>query len=207
MNHSNQTAGHSAPSVGNVQIKLLESKDFSRWDQFVFACPEATFFHRAGWKTVIEKAFGHKTWFYYAEQDGQIVGVLPLAQVKSALFGNSLSALPFCVYGGPACVSDAAKQALNQAAHDLASQLGVGHLEYRNILPQNPNWHAKPLYVTFRKEIDPDEEKNMLAIPRKQRAMVRKGIKCELRSEIDTDIDRFFMRIRSACIVLVRLFF
>ena len=32
----------------------------------------------------------------------------------------------------------------------------------------------------------------MLAIPRKQRAMVRKGIKNGLRSEIDTGVDRFF---------------
>jgi lipid II:glycine glycyltransferase (peptidoglycan interpeptide bridge formation enzyme) len=32
----------------------------------------------------------------------------------------------------------------------------------------------------------------MLAIPRKQRAMVRKGIKNGLRSEIDKDLSRFF---------------
>ena len=32
----------------------------------------------------------------------------------------------------------------------------------------------------------------MLAIPRKQRAMVRKGIKNGLKSEIDTGVDRFF---------------
>jgi FemAB-related protein (PEP-CTERM system-associated) len=32
----------------------------------------------------------------------------------------------------------------------------------------------------------------MLAIPRKQRAMVRKGIKHGLRSEIDSGVDRFF---------------
>jgi FemAB-related protein (PEP-CTERM system-associated) len=35
-------------------------------------------------------------------------------------------------------------------------------------------------------------EANMLAIPRKQRAMVRKGIKHGLRSEIDPRVDRFF---------------
>jgi len=46
--------------------------------------------------------------------------------------------------------------------------------------------------VTFRKEILPEEEANMLAIPRKQRAMVRKGIKNELRAEIDANVDRFF---------------
>ena len=46
--------------------------------------------------------------------------------------------------------------------------------------------------MTFRKDLDPDPEKNLLAIPRKQRAMVRKGIKLGLRGEIDQTTDRFF---------------
>ena len=44
----------------------------------------------------------------------------------------------------------------------------------------------------LRKELLQSEEENMNAIPRKQRAMVRKGIKNELISEIDTNVDRFF---------------
>jgi len=44
----------------------------------------------------------------------------------------------------------------------------------------------------FRKQILPEVEANMLAIPRKQRAMVRKGIKAGLRSELDPGVDRFF---------------
>jgi len=54
------------------------------------------------------------------------------------------------------------------------------------------DWPTQDLYVTFRKEILPEEEANMLAIPRKQRAMVRKGIKNGLVSEIDATVDRFF---------------
>ena len=71
----------------------------------------------------------------------------------------------------------------------------MGHLEYRNLLPahpHDPSWHRKDLYVTFRKAISADDEENMNAIPRKQRAMVRKGIKHGLRSEIDPSVDRFF---------------
>jgi FemAB-related protein (PEP-CTERM system-associated) len=183
---------HSPPTYANLTVKLMQPQDAARWDAFVLACPQATFFHRAGWQPAIERAFGHKTWFYYAEANGQIVGVLPLAQVKSALFGNSLASLPFCVYGGVATASEQAKAALTQAAEKLAAELKVGHLEMRNLEPQNPSWQGKDLYVTFRKEIDPDEEANMLAIPRKQRAMVRKGIKAELHSEIDEGVDRFF---------------
>ena len=46
--------------------------------------------------------------------------------------------------------------------------------------------------VTFRKPIDPDIERNLNNIPRKQRAMVRKGIKNGLRSEFDPGVERFF---------------
>ncbi|HTD05571.1 FemAB family XrtA/PEP-CTERM system-associated protein [Undibacterium sp.] len=183
-----------SPCAGSqLSIQLMQAQDAARWDQFVLECPEASFFHRAGWQSVIERAFGHKTWFFFAEAEGKIVGVLPLAEIKSALFGHSLSSLPFCVYGGVATESDAARVALTLAAQALASKLKVGHLEYRNVKASaQEGWHTKELYVTFRKEIDPDEEKNMLAIPRKQRAMVRKGIKFELKSELDEGIERFF---------------
>src|SRR6476660_2098754 len=174
------------------QIRLMQPQDAARWDEFVLNCPQASFFHRAGWQKVIEQAFGHKTYFYLAEVDGRIEGVLPLAQIKSRLFGHSLGSLPFCVYGGPAASSEEVAAALDQEAQQLADKLGVGHLEYHNVAPRHPDWHAKDLYVTFRKEMDPDPEKNMAAIPRKQRAMVRKGIKAGLTSEIDPDVERFF---------------
>lgn len=189
-NPAAMTLPASAPA--QISLKLLQPQDYARWDAFVVQCPDATFFHRAGWQPVIEKAFGHRTWFYYAEAHGEILGVLPLAEIKSRLFGHSLVALPFCVYGGVAAISAEAKSLLSQAAQALAKTLKVGHLEYRSITPQEKDWHSKELYVTFRKAIDPDEETNMLAIPRKQRAMVRKGIKAGLVSEIDQEIDRFF---------------
>ena len=170
----------------------MRPEDAARWDAFVFACPDATFFHRAGWRTVMERAFGHRTHYLLAERGGDIVGVLPLTEIKSRLFGHSLVSNPFCVYGGIAAADDTARDALDQQARALARQLGVSHLEYRNLKPFHTDWPTQDLYFTFRKPIDPDVEANMLAIPRKQRAMVRKGIKNGLTSEFDPDVDRFF---------------
>jgi FemAB-related protein (PEP-CTERM system-associated) len=116
-----------------------------------------------------------------------IEGVLPLAQVKSLLFGNTLVSLPFAVYGGVAASSPAAAEALELEAQVIARRLGVAHLELRNTQQRHPEWPLQDLYVRFRKAIFPEVEANMLAIPRKQRAMVRKGIKNGLRSEIDRD--------------------
>ena len=178
-----------------AQVLRLQPHDASgaaRWDAFVLACPEATFFHRAGWQRVLRDTQRHDTHFLYVEVDGRIAGVLPLAHVQSWLFGSSLVSLPFAVYGGVAATNPAAADALEAEAQRLAQQLGVAHLELRNVKARHADWPAQDLYVTFRKAILPDEEANMLAIPRKQRAMVRKGLKNELRGEIDSDVERFF---------------
>ncbi|PTN11414.1 FemAB-related protein, PEP-CTERM system-associated [Nitrosomonas aestuarii] len=183
---------HSDDPAMQVSIHEMQAKDKVRWDRFVEICPEATFFHRAGWKNVIEQAFNHQTRFLYAESNGEIQGVLPLAEINSFLFGHSLSSLPFCVYGGIAANSDIVRKELEWAAKELALQKKVDYLEYRNIRPVHPDWPRKDLHVTFRKAIDPDVEKNLLAIPRKQRAMVRKGLKYELGAVVDEDVERFF---------------
>ncbi|MAT64972.1 MAG: peptidoglycan bridge formation protein FemAB [Gammaproteobacteria bacterium] len=176
----------------SVRIRELDDASAGRWDAFVQQCPEATFFHRAGWKRVIEHTYGHPMTCLYAERDGDIVGVLPLGQLKSLLFGNSLVSTPFCVYGGVAAGDEAARQALIAAAVERAERLQVDFLELRHQRATCSDWPTKDLYVTFRKPLDPDPEVNLQAIPRKQRAMVRKGIQAGLVSEIDADVDRLY---------------
>lgn len=175
-----------------LAVKQLTAADVVRWDRFVAACPDATFFHRAGWKEIIEQVFHHRAHFLYAERGGEICGVLPLARVNSWLFGNSLASLPFCVYGGIASTDAMAQGVLEAEAERLALQCGADFLEFRNRAPKHADWPQQDLYVTFRKEILPEAADNMLAIPRKQRAMVRKGIKAGLKGEIDADVGRFF---------------
>lgn len=181
--------------TSNLQIKRLSANDAqacAAWDAFVMACPQATFFHRAGWQGLIGSVFGHCCYFLYAERAGRIEGVLPLAQVKSLLFGHALVGLPFAVYGGVAAENEDAAQALELEAQRIAQELGAEHLELRHIQARHEDWPRQDLYVTFRKDILAEEEANMLAIPRKQRAMVRKGIKNGLVSHIDADASRFF---------------
>jgi FemAB-related protein (PEP-CTERM system-associated) len=174
------------------RLAPLDARGAALWDSFVMACPQATFFHRSAWQTLMREVFHHDTYFLYAMEAGCITGVLPLAHVKSMLFGNSLTSLPFAVYGGVAANDEASATALEQEAERLARELGVDHLELRQLQRQHESWPRQEVYVTFRKAILPEEEANMLAIPRKQRAMVRKGIKNALKSEIDAGVDRFF---------------
>ena len=177
----------------SIQVDCLTDGSDPDWDRFVESRPEATFFHLSRWKTVIEESFGHRCHYLRARQNGAVVGILPLTHVRGRIFGNSLFSNGFCVYGGPVATSPAALAALDGAAIDLARELGVDRIEYRARQPQHPDWPCNDkTYVTFLKQIYPDPEKAMLAIPRKQRAMVRKGIKGGLLGETDSGVDRLY---------------
>lgn len=183
--------GAGAPG-GGLTVKRLQPETAQRWDAFVESAPQASFFHRSGWSQVMEQAFGHDSYSLYTEEDGAITGVLPLGRIQSRLFGDALISNPFAVYGGPVAQTDSAKVALEEAACELAEALQVDYLELRSREPGNHGWPTKDLYVTFRKTLEATPEENLHAIPRKQRAMVRKGMKEGLVSELDDGVERLY---------------
>ncbi len=175
-----------------VTIRPLDDRSVAAWDRFVDAMPSGTFFHRSGWARVVETAFGHATHYMFTERDGTITGVLPLGRVKTRLFGDTLISVPFCVYGGPLAADAESAAALTREAEALRARSGASALEFRDRDPVEdmPNWVGRPdLYVTFRKPIEGDHDRNMKAIPRKQRAMVRKGIQNGLTSVVGREVD------------------
>ncbi len=177
-----------------VVCKPLDAAAQPAWDAFVTAQPGGTFFHLSGWRTAIERGFGHAGHYVLAERDGAITGVLPLVHIRSRLFGPSLISNPFCVYGGPLAADAESADALTAHAAGLMRSTGVPALEFRfqHAEPLREGWssRAEPLYVTFRKPILADAEAGLKAIPRKQRAVIRKGISNGLVAVVDDDVDR-----------------
>src|SRR3954451_4799428 len=156
-------------SAAPVAIRNLAPGDERRWDDFVASCPEATFFHLAGWRRVIETAFRHRTFYLMAERDGAVTGVLPLTLVKTRLFGTRLIANAFCVRGGPIAADAASLEALDAAAVELVEELRAPVLEFRSASDHGPGCITKGhLHASFRKPIDPSVDRNMKPIPRRQ---------------------------------------
>src|SRR6266581_614516 len=174
-------------------IRSFQAGDECRWDEFVRACAEGTFFHLAGWKRVIERAFGHRTYYLMCERSGAVTGVLPLTHVKSLLFGSSLISNAFGVHGGPIAADAESLRLLEGEAVRLMDTLSIPVLELRGFSESRADWPSRAdLYATFLRPIDPSVEHNLKHIPRKQRAMIRKAQSNQLRSEIDNEIDRLY---------------
>ncbi|WP_454065108.1 FemAB family XrtA/PEP-CTERM system-associated protein [Candidatus Nitrospira salsa] len=167
-----------------MDVNAYTPQNQGRWDDFVALSPAGTFFHTSRWKAVIEKVFGYQSVYYLAEHEGAIKGVLPLFLVKKPLRGQVLISVPFGVYGGICADSPEVIACLRARGESLARELSVDFLELRHVNAGGIDLPIKELYYSFSREIFDGEEKNMMAIPRKQRRMVRQGINHQLESKI-----------------------
>lgn len=164
------------------------------WDAFVRRTLGGTFFHLIGWKDVLEAAFGFRSHYLLARRAGEIVGVLPLFELRAAFSSSCLLSLPFAVEGGICSVDDEARRALEAAAMARCADLGARYLELRDGLDGNSDFHVREgLYYRFRRPLAATDDENLAAIPRKQRRMVRVGQQSGLVSRIgEGELDAFY---------------
>lgn len=110
-----------------VVVREFTSDLAEEWDRYVLSSQSGSFCHLIGWKNVINKTFGHRSFYACAHRDGKICGILPLFLVKSFLFGSFLVSTPFAVYGG-ICADDIEAEALLLSyAKEMASAHNVDY--------------------------------------------------------------------------------
>ncbi len=101
------------------------------WDSYVQKSEESSIFHQIGWKSVIEKTYGHKAYYLIAKDNGEVKGVLPLFLISNRLMGRFLVSLPFhCIGGVCADEDETAKLLINQAIK-ITKETGADYLEMR----------------------------------------------------------------------------
>ena len=147
-------------------------------DDFVMAHPAGTPFHRPAWLTSVERATGNRAHMLAAvAPSGEMVGLLPLHHVKSALFGQALVSSGFAVDGGILASDPAAVPALAAACEGMARDGGIASVEIRGGPVPSSDWTLhENSHLGFARPIAADDEAELLAVPRKHRAELRKAL-------------------------------
>ena len=161
------------------EARLSDNGTVAELDAWVLAHPASTPFHRPGWIMGVEAGTGQKARMLVARMLGQeIVGVLPLTSIRSALFGRALVGSGFAVDGGILTTHRKAGSALADAAWALAEKLDCDTLELRGgEAPQGVAWQEKAdAYLGFSRVLAVDDEAELKAVPKRHRAEIRKGI-------------------------------
>ncbi len=161
-----------------LTVRQLMPEDCERWDQFVASHPQGSPFHLTAWKKSIEDTFHYRSLYLIAETAGCIQGVLPLFLVKNFVVGKALLSSPFAVYGGVLADSVDAAIALCERTKSLGESLGAQYVELRNAHPEQCTGTSNvSRYVTFTKEVGPDERMILETLPKKTRNIVRKALR------------------------------
>ena len=137
--------------MSSVDIHLVTNSHKDTWDSYVQNHPHGTLYHLFGWKNVIERTYGHKTYYLMASNSGVLgatdnrqlatgtarsaVGILPLVHLKHFLFGNSLVSMPFFDTGGILANNEETEKTLLLEAVKLGQDLKVSTIELRHTEP------------------------------------------------------------------------
>lgn len=178
-----------------IQVTFLEVTEYSEWDTFVKDSPTGTFCHLSGWKTAIEQGAGQTCPYLIARRAGRVVGVLPLTVKRHFLFGKALISNMFCVYGGALGIDADVISALYDRAWEFARQERLPVFEVRGnaaFETEEENWVISRESATFIKALAGNDDEQLLAIPRKQRAVIRKSLNNAMTTQWDGDLDVFY---------------
>lgn len=169
--------------VASPKVRLAGAADDAAIAAFVHAHPAGTTFHLPDWGSAVARACGQVHHTLVVEADGQIHGILPITEMHSPLFGRALVSTGFAVGGGVLSMSDYVSALLIDEVIVLAKRLSCGTIELKGG-PVPQGWHRDTeTYVGFSRLLATDDEAELLAIPRKQRAEVRKALESELTIE------------------------
>ena len=167
-------------------IDLSDPADYAPVDAFARAHPQGTPFHLSAWLRGVELGCGQRGHVLAVRRAGVVLGMVPLTEMHHPLFGSALVSSGFAVGGGILAYDEVAAHVLATAAWDLAHRLECPSVELRGgDLPEHEGWPIKRgAHAGFVRPLAADDEKELLAIPRKQRAEVRKALGFDLAIEV-----------------------
>jgi FemAB-related protein (PEP-CTERM system-associated) len=166
------------PKITIREVALSDANECARMDAWIMAHPHGLPFHRSAWLKAIEAGTGQEARGLIAETAaGEIAGLLPLHLIHSPLFGRALVSSGFAVGGGILSDNLTATRRLAGAVWDMAERLSCPTVELRGGALPGGKWIEKrDAHANFARALMADSDAELLAIPRKQRAEVRKGL-------------------------------
>ncbi len=159
-------------------IKCVKNKKDARIDKYVMNSDYTSVYHLTAWCELIKNVFNHDAYYIFAESaENGVIGVLPLVHLKSRLFGNYMVSMPYFNYGGAVADMINIEASMMEQAVNLASELGVGHIEFRDTNTREPTWLVRTDKVNMILELPDSDELLGKAIGAKKRSQIRRPLK------------------------------
>ncbi len=180
-----------------VSVRCAKEADFQNLTAWLQARPDARPFHLPAWSIAAGRVTGQAPALLIAEDSGALAGVLPLGFRRSWLFGQAALSAPFAVDAGPVATRPDIAAMLIDAAWTQAQARGFPELVLRMRydiwdafaahLEEPAAWDVQSHSVTFAMPLAATDADRLKAVPRKQRAVVRKAMGQDFQVQVGAD--------------------
>lgn len=153
-------------------VSSAEPSDGLRWNDFVQGHSAACVYHRFEWGALFRNAYGSTPVYLLATRGRTVVGVLPMIELSSPIFGRILSSMPFFGHGGMLVDDAHVSEALAEEASSIARRRGARYIELRHLEEHDLGWYDRR-----------DKANMVLDLPESADALFS-GFKSKLRSQI-----------------------
>lgn len=167
-------------------VDLSDPNETARIEGFVRE-HDGSLFQRPLWLQAVERGTGQTATGLVVENLGTLTGWLPLTTVQSLLFGRALVSSGFGVGGGVLADSPDTAEALCRAAQEYAVRTAHASIELRggSVPADWQSWDGR--HANFTADLAEDDVAQLLWVPRKQRADIRKSLEADLTVTTGTD--------------------
>jgi hypothetical protein len=104
---------------------------YQGWDELLLSHPDHSIFHTTGWARVLIDSYGFTPYYFLCAEDGKIVAVMPIMEVRNFATGTRGVSLPFSDYCDPLLAGGVPIQEVLGKAFEYGRQRGWTSLELR----------------------------------------------------------------------------
>lgn len=174
----------------SLDTETLDPLADPRWERFVTSASDALVFHHPAWISMVNAEYGYPMRAWVLVRDGELIGGLPVADVRSRLTGRRLVALPFCDLCGPVMASDAGAPERERLLELVVSERerAAVPLDIHEAVPGLPGGFSSRSFLHHTIELDPDptaveQRFTTSALKRGARKAEKLGLRIERRTD------------------------
>ncbi len=163
-----------------MKVRLAKEKDKMKWDSYLEGCGFHPPLNYYGWKHILERSYGLKTFFFMAlDENEDIQGTLPTYLIKDFRNNKRLYSLRFGLNGS----SNEIKNSLLLHLSDFCRERGIRSNSLTSGYHRINTDFKSAVKKTLMLDLGKDEESTWRSFRDKTRNMIRKGVKSGLTAE------------------------
>lgn len=114
-----------------VELEILNPLELDDWDELLLTNENYSFFHTSAWATVLHESYQYKPLYFTSIENGELLVLVPLMEIRSPLTGRRGVSLPFTDYCQPILPDAINGQGIIDGVIDYAKRSRWKYIEWR----------------------------------------------------------------------------